>query len=136
MTNSDPGFDLDSAIVSLEGAGKDGKMLLKLLVEQLSDALGDRIKVVRQGGLIRKSNEIKSVEVKLGDDVMEAVVDGPSIRCTIGHTSGGIRIKSEQVDMPGWLSRLLSVLSKEASQSQATKSALENFVIGGSSPEI
>ena len=100
---SDEGFDLDAAIVSLEGSGRDGKVLLKLLVEQLSEALGNRLKVERAGGFLKKSNEIKKVSVQLGDDLLEAQVDGPTIRCTVGHTSGGIRIKSEQTDMSGWL---------------------------------
>lgn len=131
---SDEGFDLDAAIVSLEGSGRDGKVLLKLLVEQLSEALGNRLKVERAGGFLKKSNEIKKVSVQLGDDLLEAQVDGPTIRCTIGHTSGGIRIKSEQTDMSGWLNRLLGVLSAEARQSQSTRSALEHFVIGDTNP--
>jgi hypothetical protein len=65
------------------------------------------------------------------DDQFEAEVDGPTLRCTIGHSSGGIRIRSEKVDMDTWLSRLLAVLQAEADHSQAVRQALENIVIGG-----
>ena len=56
----------------------------------------------------RKSDEIKSVRITLGDDTLEAVVEGGSVRCSIGHSSGGIRIRSEQVGMDAWLTRLLT----------------------------
>ena len=106
--------------------------MLKLLVAQLSDALGDRI-VVERAGRFRKSDEIKSVRITLGDDILEAEVEGGTVRCTIGHSSGGIRIRSEQVDMDAWLTRLLSTLQAEAAHSEQTRQALENIVIGGPS---
>jgi hypothetical protein len=49
----------------------------------------------------------------------------------IGHSSGGIRIRSEAVDVDGWLARLLAALEAEAAHSQAVRLALETIVIGG-----
>ena len=69
----------------------------------------------------------------MGDDQFDAEVDGGTLRCTIGHSSGGIRIRSEKVDMDEWLRRLLTELQAEAANSQAARLALENMVIGGSS---
>jgi hypothetical protein len=66
----------------------------------------------------------------LGNDTLEAVVEGASVRCTIGHSSGGIRIRSEQVGMDAWLTQLLSTLQSEAAHSEQTRAALENIVIG------
>lgn len=123
-------FDLPMAIASLQSSGTDARLMLKLLVDQLASVLGDRITVQRAGGRFRKSDEIKSVHITLGDDSLEANVDGPSVRCSIGHASGGIRIRSEQVDMQSWLARLLGILQKEASHSEQTRVALERMVIG------
>ncbi len=53
------------------------------------------------------------------------------MHCNIGHSSGGIRIRSEEVDMQTWLTRLLSTLQSEAATSEQTRTALENIVIGG-----
>jgi hypothetical protein len=89
--------------------------------------------VERAGGRFRKSEEIKSVQITLGDDTLRADVDGPTVRCSIGHASGGIRIRSEQVEMDAWLTRLLTILHNEASHSEQTRLALENIVIGESS---
>ena len=125
-------FDLSMAVSQLASNSTDLRIMLKLLVAQLSDALGNRITVER-AGRFRKSDEIKSVRVSLGDDTLEAVVEGGTVRCSIGHSSGGIRIRSEQVGMDAWLTRLLTTLQSEAAHSEQTRLALENIVIGGQS---
>jgi hypothetical protein len=126
-------FDLDMAVSQLASNGTDLRIMLKLLVGQLADVLGDRIAVERAGGRFRKSDEIKSVQITLGNDTLRADVDGATVRCSIGHASGGIRIRSEQVGMDAWLTRLLTILRDEASHSEQTRLALENIVIGESS---
>jgi hypothetical protein len=126
-------FDLSMAISSLQSNGTDSRLMLKLLVAQLAEALGDRITIERAGGRFRKSDEIKSVQVVLGNDTLRADVDGATVRCSIGHASGGIRIRSEQVGMEAWLTRLLTILHNEAANSEQTRLALENIVIGESS---
>ncbi len=123
-------FDLDMAVSQLASNSTDSRIMLKLLVAQLSEVLGNRISVERSGGRFRKSDEIKSVQVVLGDDTLRADVDGPTVRCSVGHASGGIRIRSEQVGMDVWLTRLLTTLRNEAAHSEQTRLALENIVIG------
>ncbi len=128
--SGDAAFDLSMAVSQLASNSTDLRIMLKLLVAQLSDALGDRMAVER-AGRFRKSDEIKSVRIALDDDSLEAVVDGGSVRCSIGHSSGGIRIRSEQVGMDQWLTRLLGTLQAEAANSEKTRQALEHMVIGG-----
>lgn len=125
-------FDLSMAVSQLASNSSDLRIMLKLLVSELTDVLGDRI-VVERAGRFRKSDEIKSVRITLGDDTLEAQVEGASVRCSIGHSSGGIRIRSEQVGMGEWLTRLLATLQSEAAHSEQTRLALENIVIGGQS---
>jgi hypothetical protein len=120
------------AVSQLASNSTDSRIMLKLLALQLTDALGDRLVVERAGGRLRKSDEIKSVRVSLGDDTLDALVEGATVRCNIGHSSGGIRIRSQQVGMGEWLTRLLSALQSEAADSERTRLALENLVIGGS----
>jgi hypothetical protein len=130
---ADDGFNLELAVSALASNATDVRIMLKLLVNELASALSGRLSVERGGGLLRRSEEIKAVQVVLGNDVLRADVDGASVRCTIGHSSGGIRIRSEQVDMGTWLERLLGALQSEATQSETTRLALENIMIGGTS---
>ena len=128
----DGAFDLSTAVSQLASNNTDVRIMLKVLVSQLADVLGDRM-VVERARRFRKSDEVRSVRVSLGDDTLEAVVEGATVRCTIGHSSGGIRIRSQQVGMDEWLTRLLSALQSEAANSERTRAALENLVIGGTS---
>jgi hypothetical protein len=131
--SADDGFDLEIAVSALASNATDVRIMLKVLVNELASALSGRLVVERGGGLLRRSEEIKAVQVVLANDVLRAEVDGASVRCTIGHSSGGIRIRSEQVDMGTWLKHLLGALQTEAAQSEITRLALENIMIGGSS---
>jgi hypothetical protein len=130
--NADQGsaFDLSFAVSTLQANSTDTRIMLKLLVQQLAEVLGERISIDRAGGRFRKSDEIKSVNIVLGNDTLSANVEGASVRCSIGHASGGIRIRSEEVGMDQWLTRLLTTLSSEAAHSEQTRIALEHIVIG------
>ncbi|HTU38896.1 MAG TPA: hypothetical protein VMF35_12935 [Acidimicrobiales bacterium] len=127
--SASPAFDLSMAVAQLASNSTDLRIMLKLLVSQLASVLGDRITVER-AGRFRKSDDVKSVHIVLGNDTLDAVVDGATVRCSIGHSSGGIRIRSEQCDMAQWLTRLLSTLQAEAATSEQTRQALERIVIG------
>ncbi len=125
------GFDLELATASLLGNDQDIHTLLKVLARQLSDALGNRVKVERAGGVLHKSDQIRSIQVAIDDNEFRADVEGGSVTCSVGHASGGIRIRSERVEMDDWLRRLLTALQAEAAHSQVARQALENIVIGG-----
>ena len=56
---------------------------------------------------------------------------GASVVCTVGHSSGGIRIRSEQVEHGRVAAAPAGSLQAEAAHSQAARLALENIVIGG-----
>jgi hypothetical protein len=124
-------FDLDLAASTIQTNSGDVHILLKVLVNQLGEALGERLRVERVGGRFKKSDEIKTVEADLGEDVFTAQVSGSSVQCAISHSSGGIRIRSTKVDMDQWLRRLLVALQVEAAHSEVARRALENIVIGG-----
>lgn len=129
--SDDAAYDLELATASLLGDNRDVHSLLKVLVGQLSSAFGERLRVERKGGMLRRSDEIRSIEVTLADEQFRAELQGGSVSCTVGHASGGIRIRSERVEMDEWLRRLLGGLQAEAAHSQVARQALENIVIGG-----
>ncbi len=133
MGETDDAFDLDMAAATVQSNATDVRIMLKVLAGQLSEVLGPRVVVQRAGGLLRKSGAVKVLEVTLGDDVLRAEVEGASVRCSVAHSSGGIRIRSESVDLDTWLKRLLAALQQEAAHSEGARQALEKIVIGGSS---
>src|ERR1700722_4919643 len=110
----DESFDLELAAASLRADGSDVHILVTVLADKLADALGTRLEVKRAGGRFRKSDQVRSLRISMGEDQFDAEVDGGALRCTIGHTSGGIRIRTEKVDVDAWLARLLGELKAEA----------------------
>jgi hypothetical protein len=128
----DGDLDLDLLASSLRADDGDVRVLLRALVTRLSGALGARLEVERAGGILRKSEDIRRVTVRLGDDQLDAVVDRGALECTISRSSGGIRIRSTKVSIDEWLRKLLGALRDEAATTQATRLALESLVIGNS----
>jgi intracellular sulfur oxidation DsrE/DsrF family protein len=126
--------DMQLAAAALLADNKDVKMMLRVLGKTLQDAFGDRVEVVyHSGGLLHhQSEEIKSITVELGPDEYQAQLDGRSVRCVVGRTSGGIRIRNEELPTEQWLGRLLDALQKEAVNNQSARAALQNVIIGGS----
>lgn len=130
-SGDDAAYDLDLATASLVADGTDVGILLKVLATQLQEGFGDRVTVNREGGLFHKSDNVKGIEVDLGADVFTAEVTKGRVTCTVAHSSGGIRIRSEQVEMDAWVKRLLTALQAEAAHNQTARQALENIIIGG-----
>lgn len=126
----DPGLDLDLLASSLQADGGDVRILLRVLVGRLAGALGDRMRVERKSGRLRRSEEIRRVTVGLGDDQLVAELVDDRLECTVARSSGGIRIRSTRVSTDEWIRRLLGALREEAATSQATRQALESIVIG------
>ena len=121
-------FDLELATAALLSDTHDVRFLLQMLARQLSGSLGDRVRVERRGGLLKRRNgEVESVSLSVGDDVYTA----SEAECSIGHDSGGIRIRTERVRMEEWLSRLLGALQVEAGHNQSARMALENLLMRG-----
>jgi hypothetical protein len=131
MTELDDSYDLALAAASLRSNSPDVRVLLKALCQQLTGTLGERLRIQRARGRLRKSDAITSVQISMPNDQFDAIIDGSVLRCSVGHLSGGIRIRSETVDMDEWIIRLLRALQAEAAHSEAARQALENIVLGG-----
>lgn len=124
-------LDLDLATAAVMARVEDQPMLMKMLADQLGVGLGQAVTVQREGGLLRRSDAVRSVEVTLGQDVYRADVTKGRVACRIGHSSGGIVIRNESVELDEWVKRLLGALQAEALRSQQTRRALERLVFGG-----
>ncbi len=86
---TDDAFDLELAATTILGENHDVRVLLKLLVTQLSGPLGDRLQVERQGGFLRKSDDIKSVRASIGTRRFQPPMSkAPSVVCTRGPLVG------------------------------------------------
>lgn len=128
------GMDMQMAAATVLADNKDVKVMLRVLGNNLRDSLGDRVEVTRSGGglLHRQPEEVRAITVHLGQDDYEAHLEGGTVRCTIARSSGGIRIRNEQLPVEQWLTRLLAALKEEAVTNQSARAALQSVIVGGS----
>jgi hypothetical protein len=132
MEPGDDSFDLTVAAATLRSNSTDVHILLKALSSELSSTLGERLQVEHAGGRFHKSDVIARMLIAMGNETFEAAIEGPVLQCSVAHSSGGIRIRSETVGVDEWIVRLLGALQLEAAHSESARQALENIVIGGS----
>lgn len=130
MTDSSDAFNLDLALSSLNVDGSDNQLMFRMLIERLADVLGNRLRVDRAGRL-KKNGPIQRVEISIAGAQLIAELGGSSPQFLIGRISGGIRIRTDQTDVAGWLTSLLEALQQEAEHSSVTRQALEAIIIGG-----
>ncbi len=128
--SGDP-LDLQLATTAILADTHDVKALLEMLARQLSSTLGQKVTVEREGGLLRRAKEIKSLQVFLGSKTFSAEISKGNLVTSVGYDSAGIRIRTERTDMSTWLARLLGELQEAANTNQASRMALEAIVNGG-----
>ena len=131
MGPADDSLDLNIAAATLRSNSADVHILLKALSSELSSTLGERLHVEHAGGRFHKSDAIARVLFTMGNETFEAAIDGPVLHCSVGHSSGGIRIRSETLSVDEWIVSLLGALQLEAAHSESARQALEHIVIGG-----
>lgn len=126
-------MDIELAAAALLADNKDVGMMLGVLANSLKESLGSQMEIIAssRGLLRRQTDQIKRMRIRLDQDDYEADFGDGRLTCTVGHTSGNIRIRTEQLPIEQWLSRLLAALQKEAATNQAARAALERVVIGG-----
>ena len=122
-------FDLDLAAASLGADEPDVRIMLGQLVARLV-SLGERMKVERTRGLLRKGGEIRRLEIAIGRNEFVASMESGAPEFRVGLVSGGIKIRTETLDADAWLKALIGALQEEAAHSATSREALEAIVIG------
>lgn len=129
---ADESLRLDSAVASLLAESSDLKLLMRVLARELSATLGARVEVKYQGGLLRRSAEVRSLAIAGADQSFRAEATNGGISFSIAHFSAGIRLRSENVELPVWLRSLVGALEAEARHDRSAREALEAVLAGRS----
>lgn len=125
------GFDLVAAQVRADAADTD--TFFKVLASKLSDALGERVKIERAGGLLKREKQVVGVELDLTSAGAGTVLSarrerGGVVSCTVARRVRGIVLSSKPVSMSEWVEELVGALGDEAKRSAQTWSALHGLL--------
>ena len=128
MNDDVESVDLDLLAASLRADTGDLGAFVESLAVKLEDAIPQRVRVDRRRSGFRGPKLVRQIVVDLGDQRLELRSDG-GIETRRAKLSGGIVLKSEQLDTDDWLAALGGALAAEARRSETTRQALQRLLI-------
>jgi hypothetical protein len=129
MADESESLDLDLLAASLRADASDLDAFVESLAVKLEDAIPKRVRVERRRGGMFGPKRVRKIEVDLGDQRLEMRHDTSALETRRAKLSGGIVLKSEEVDTDAWLVALGGALAVEASRSETTRQALQRLLI-------
>lgn len=121
--------DLDLVAAALRADLGDIAAFVEGLATRLELALPGLVQVRRAKSGFRGPKVVTEIEVQAGPDRLALRRDGGLIKTTRARVSGGIVIKTEDLDVDGWLSALSVAVADQAQRSERTRLALQQLVL-------
>lgn len=124
-------LDLDMLSASIRADAADTDSFFGVLATKLADALGERVRIRREGGLFKRDKPPVGITVDLSSGagvVLEASRKGSGIECTVNRPVRGIVVSSKPVSLPEWVDALTRALADEARHNEQTWKALHGML--------
>jgi hypothetical protein len=128
MASDDTALDLDLLAASLRADSTDVGTFVEGLAGKLEDAMPGHVRVERRRAGMLGSKQVRRIQLDAGDRRLELRSDGARIETRSATVSGGIVLKSDELDTEEWLKQLGGALADEARRSQSTRQALERLL--------
>jgi hypothetical protein len=129
MADDAESVDLDLLSASLRADSGDLDAFVEGLATKLENAIPQRVRVDRRRAGFRGPKVVRQIAVDLGNVRLELRYPGGALETRCAKLSGGIVLKSEQLDTDAWLAALGEALAAEARRSETTRQALERLLI-------
>jgi hypothetical protein len=129
--SSDGGpLEIDLLAASLRVDSADLGTFVESLATKLEEALPGLVRVERGRQGLRGPKLVRKIVLEAGDDRLELRRGaGDSVQTARGRVSGGIVLKTEQLDIDAWMAAVIEALSNEANRNQRTRQALERLLL-------
>ncbi|MGO9822968.1 MAG: hypothetical protein ACLPTJ_20250 [Solirubrobacteraceae bacterium] len=122
--------DIDLIAASLRADSTDVGTFVEALAVKLEDAIPGGVTVERRRDGLRGPKLVRRIAVDAGSQRLELRRLPAGIETKCSRLSGGIVLKSEEVDTDTWLRALGEALADQATRSQTTRQALERLLNG------
>jgi hypothetical protein len=124
----DTPLDIDLVTASLRSDASDTGVFLEALAAKLEAALPGSVAVQRRREGMFGPKRVARITIDAGDRRLALEAAGPALRATAAHVSGGITLKTEELDTDAWLNVLGRSLTEAARRSQSARVALERLL--------
>jgi len=123
-------LDLDLLASALRADLSDIAAFVEGLAARLEMALPGSVKVKRVKRGLRGPKLVGEISYESGGERLELHRNGDDVRVIRAKTSGGIVLKTEEIDIDTWLSDLTQLVAAQAERSERTRQALQQLVLG------
>lgn len=121
------GFELLAA--SLRADAGDTRAFVEALARKLGDALPNRVRVERAGGLFSHGHPVQRIQVQLGEWAYDlAAGPGSALDARRTHLVRGVALKSEEIGLDEWIDALSAELAELAQHSAQDHAALRRLL--------
>jgi hypothetical protein len=124
----EPSFDLLAA--ALRADATDLAAFGEALATKLEEALPDRTRVERRGGRLRGAPRVRAIAVDFDDTEYRLAVDGGRLEPERRRSVRGIVLRTEPLDLDGWLDGLARELAQLAERSEQSRAVLARMLEG------
>lgn len=128
MATDDAPIDLDLLAASLRADSSDVSTFVETLAAKLEEAVPARTRVDRRRDGVFGRKTVRRIALDLGDRRLELRHDAGSVETRCARLSGGIVLKTEELETDAWLAALSEALATEARHSETTRRALEGLL--------
>lgn len=125
-------WSFDELAASLAGDSRDVSIFHEVLAEKLARAFPPgQVNVRRKGWPLGGQKPLQALNVELDGVAFSLEQSRRGFEYRRAKIVRGIALKTETLSLSEWLSSLTQALWQEAQKSEATREALERFLIGG-----
>ncbi len=121
--------DLDLVAAALRADLGDISAFVEGLATRLEQALPGFVQVNRAKQGFRGPKVVTEISVESGGERLTLLRDGGRVSTTRSKSSGGIVLRTEQLDIETWLSALTATVAEQAQRSERTRLALQQLVL-------
>jgi hypothetical protein len=122
--------DIDLLAASLRADSSDLGAFVESLATKLADVLPGRVRVQRARRGLLGPKIVRRIAFDAGGQRLELVRgDDDAVETRCARLSGGIVLKTEELDTESWLAVLGEALAAEAGRNERTRQALERLLI-------
>jgi hypothetical protein len=123
-------LDMDLLAASLRADSSDVNAFVESLAAKLEDAVPDHTRVERRRAGLLGPKQVRRIALDAGSNRLELLRDeGGAVQTRCSRLSGGIVLKTEQLDADAWIAALGEALAAEAGRNERTRQALERLLI-------
>ncbi|HWE11118.1 MAG TPA: hypothetical protein VG325_17350 [Solirubrobacteraceae bacterium] len=121
-------MDIDLLAASLRADASDLGAFVEALAVKLEEAVPGAVRVERRRSGLRGPKLVRRIAVDAGGQRLELRIGDGAVQTYCSRLSGGIVLKTEQLDTDAWLRALGEALAAQAQLSQSTRQALERLL--------